>query len=175
MYVIAAAEPEIYVKAGILGPVEGSGWKLFTYQFVYFPGRTGVYTLVAIAAVGLFGWLVEQRHGPVAVVLIFLGAGVTGALAALAVYPLPLVSGANAGALGLVAAWALPDLRALRAGDYYEGDLLGTAAFAALLLVLPFAATPAASWLAGVVGGAVGLIIGYGLNGAWGPQTAGDL
>jgi hypothetical protein len=175
IYVIVAAEPAVYVKAGILGQVEGDWWKVLTYQFVYFPGHTGVYTLVAVGAVGLFGWLVEQRHGPGAVVMIFLGAGVSGALVALAVYPLPLISGANAGALGLLGAWAVPDLMALRAGDYYEGDLLGTGAFAVLLLLLPFAATPATSWLTGAVGGIVGLVIGYALNGAWGSRASSDL
>ena len=38
-----------------------------------------------------------------------------GALVALAVYPLPVVVGGNAGALALLAAWAAPDLRGARA------------------------------------------------------------
>ena len=58
-----------------------------------------------------------------------------------------IVSGANAAALALLAAWAVPDLEAARAGSDYEGDLLGVAAIAALLLALPFAA--AAGELAG--------------------------
>ena len=53
--------------------------------------------------------------------------------------PFPLVSGGNAAALALLAAWAAPDLRRARAGAYYEGDLLGAAAIAALLLAMPFA------------------------------------
>ncbi len=55
----------------------------------------------------------------------FFGAGATGALVASAVYTAPLVSGGNGAALGLLAAWAVPDLIDARAGDYYEGDLLG--------------------------------------------------
>ena len=82
---------------------------------------------------------------------------------ALAVYPLPIVSGANAGALGLLAAWAVPDLEAARARRYYDGDLLGVAAIAAVLLAMPFARREA-SWLAGVTGAAVGLVLGYGLS-----------
>ena len=74
----------------------------------------------------------------------------------------PFLSGANAGALALVAAWAGPDLRSLRRGEYYEGDLLGAGAFAALLLAIPFA-RPEASWLAGVIGGLLGLAIGLGM------------
>ena len=91
------------------------------------------------------------------------GASVTGALAAIAVYAEPIVSGANAGALALIAAWSIPDLRAARRGYYYDGDLLGAGAIAALLLVLPYA-RPEASWLAGVVGAVVGLIVGLGLE-----------
>ena len=67
----------------------------------------------------------------------------------------PIVSGANAGALALLAAWAAPRPVAARAGDYYEGDLLGTAAIAAVLLAMPYA-RPEVSWLAGVTGGALG-------------------
>ena len=72
-------------------------------------------------------------------------------------------SGGNAAALALLAAWAAPDLVAARAGAYYEGDLLGAAALAALLLALPFA-RPEASWLAGVTGAALGLAVGLGMH-----------
>ena len=85
-----------------------------------------------------------------------------GALAASAAYAVAVVSGGNAAALGLLAAWAVPDLRAARAGEDYEGDLLGAAAIAAALLAIPFA-RPEASWLAGVTGGALGLLLGLGL------------
>ena len=78
-------------------------------------------------------------------------------------YPLPVVLGGNAGALALLAAWAAPDLRAARAGDYYEGDLLGAGALAALLLAMPFVRGEA-SWLAGVAGGLIGLLVGLGLQ-----------
>src|SRR5436190_2003397 len=65
-------------------------------------------------------------------------------------------------ALALLAAWSSPDLAAARAGDYYEGDLLGTGALAALLLAVPFA-RPEVSWLAGLTGGALGALFGLGL------------
>jgi hypothetical protein len=73
------------------------------------------------------------------------------------------VSGGNAAALGLLVAWAVPDLTDARAGDYYEGDLLGVAAIAALLLAMPYA-RPEASWLAGVTGGVLGLVLGLGMH-----------
>jgi hypothetical protein len=144
MYVVTRAEPDLFVKMPILGPLEGDWWRLFTDQFAYIGENVGVYALVAITAVGLFGWLLEQRHGPVAVLAVFFVAGVTGGLAALA-------------------AWAVPDIKAARSRSYYEGDLLGAGVCAALLVVLPFAAVTA-SWLAGVVGGLIGLLAGYGLE-----------
>jgi hypothetical protein len=82
---------------------------------------------------------------------------------ALAVYPLPVVEGANAAALALLTAWAVPDLESARAGEHYEGDLLGTGAIAVLLLAIPFV-RPEVSWLAGVMGGALGLVVGLGVH-----------
>ena len=43
--------------------------------------------------------------------------------------------------------------------DYYEADLLGAAAIAAVLLAMPFA-RPEVSWLAGVIGGTLGSTVG---------------
>jgi hypothetical protein len=151
-------------KVVVVGPLQGDWWKLFTYPFGYFGGfYAGVYAFAALLAVGIFGWLLERRHGPAAVLAVFFGASATGALMALATYPLPVASGANAGALALLAAWAVPDLEAARAGRYYDGDLLGVAVIAAVLLAMPFA-RPEASWLAGAIGGLVGLMLGLGLS-----------
>ncbi len=57
--------------------------------------------------------------------MLFFSAGVTGGLAAEAVYTFPIVSGANAGALALLAAWAAPKLVSARAGEYYDGRSAG--------------------------------------------------
>ncbi len=150
-------------KLAVAGPLHGDWWKLLTTQFVYVAG--GLYAFVALLVVAIFGWLLERRLGPIFVLVLFFGAGAAGALVALAVYPFPAVLGANAGALALLGAWAAPDLRAARAGDYYEGDLLGAAALAALLLAMPFVLRlPEASWLAGVTGGVLGLLVGAGLQ-----------
>ncbi len=102
---------------------------------------------------------------------LFLAAGATGALVAEAVYPFPIVAGGNAAALALLAAWAAPDLRAARARDYYEGDLLGTGVLAALLLAIPFV-RPEESWLAGVTGAVLGLLVGLGLQRVERPSVA---
>jgi len=160
MWVVVHAEPALYGHAAIAGPLQGDWWKLFTNPFVYVDGW---YAFVALLTVAIFGWLVENRHGPAVVLALFFGASATGGLVADAVYQFPLVSGANGAALALVAAWAAPDLELARTGVYREGDLLGAGALAALLLAMPFA-RPEASWLAGVVGGMLGLAVGLGLH-----------
>jgi len=160
VWVLEHAKGDLYVHMAVLGPLNGEWWKLLTSEFAYL---SGVYAFVATVAVAVFGTLLERRHGPVVVLALFFGAGAAGALAALAAYPLPIVSGANAAALALIAAWAAPDLRAARGGTYYEGDLLGATAIALLLLLVPFA-RPEASWLAGVVGALIGLVAGYGIS-----------
>lgn len=149
-------------KLVVFGPLHGDWWKLLSSQLVYL---NGLYAFVALIAIAIFGWLLERRHGPVLVLALFLGAGASGALAALAAYPVAWVSGGNAAALALLAAWAAPDLQAARREHYYEGDLLGAGVLAALLLAIPFALVLAeASWLAGVTGGALGLLVGLGLR-----------
>jgi membrane associated rhomboid family serine protease len=158
-----------YVSVGklmIIGPLDGDWWKLFSTQFAYLDG---LYAFVTLLAVAIFGWLLEQRRGPVVALVVFFGAGVSGALLASAVYTFPVVSGANGAALGLLAAWAVPDLIDARAGNYYEGDLLGVAAIAALLLAIPYA-RPEASWLAGVTGAVVGLVLGFGMHRVGSPE-----
>jgi hypothetical protein len=147
-------------KLVVIGPLRGDWWKLLSTQLAYV---NGLYAFVTLLVVAIFGWLLERRYGPLVVLALFLAAGAAGALIALAVYPLPVVLGGNAGALALLAAWAAPDLRAARAGDYYEGDLLGAGALAALLLATPFVRGEA-SWLAGVSGGLIGLLVGLGLQ-----------
>ncbi len=156
-----------YVNLGklvIAGPLHGDWWRLFSSQFVYGRGfSSGLFMFATLLAVAVFGSLMERRHGPAVLLALFFGAGVAGALLAEATYAFPVVSGANAGALALLGAWVAPMLLAARAGDHYEGDLLGTAAIAAVLLAMPYA-RPEVSWLAGVTGGALGLVLGLGLG-----------
>jgi membrane associated rhomboid family serine protease len=143
----------------IAGPLHGDWWRLLTSQFAY---ANGFYQFITLGAIALFGWLLERRHGPIVVVALFFACGVTGALAEIASGS-PLVSGGNGAALGLLAAWAVPDLIARRKGTDYEADLLGVLAIAVVLLAMSLA-RPEASLLEGVVGGLVGLVLGYGLN-----------
>jgi membrane associated rhomboid family serine protease len=156
-----------YVNIGklwIVGPLHGDWWRLFSSQFVYGRGfSSGLFMFATLVSVAIFGTLIERRHGPWVVLALFFAAGVTGGLLAEAIYAFPILSGANAGALALLAAWAAPNLLAARAGDYYEGDLLATGAIAAVLLAMPYA-RPEVSWLAGVAGGLLGLTLGLGLS-----------
>jgi Rhomboid family len=149
-------------KLVVAGPLHGDWWKLLSSQFTY---NNGLYAFAALLAIAIFGWLLERRIGPLAVIALFLASGVSGALVADAAYSQAIVIGGNGAALGLLAAWAAPDLRAARSGAYYEGDLLGVGALAAVLLAMPFALPrPDPSWLAGVTGGAIGLVLGLGLH-----------
>jgi membrane associated rhomboid family serine protease len=159
-WIVWHAEPLAYLEMAILGPLHGDWWKIFTSQFTY---EHGLYAFLTLGTVAIFGWLLERRHGPFVVLALFLGAGAVGALVATAVYPFPVLAGGNAGALALLMAWAAPDLVAARRRSYYEGDLLGAAALAALLLAIPYA-YPEASWLAGVTGAVLGLLFGLGMR-----------
>ncbi|HEY7934507.1 MAG TPA: rhomboid family intramembrane serine protease [Solirubrobacteraceae bacterium] len=151
-----------YVNLGdllIIGPLHGDWWRLFTSQFAYV---SGLYEFAVVLAIAIFGWLLERRHGPLVVAALFFGAGAAGALAALSLYPAAIVSGANGPALALIAAWAMPDLLAAARKEDYEGDLLGAAAMAAIVLAMPLARTEA-SWVAGIAGLLIGSLAGFGL------------
>jgi membrane associated rhomboid family serine protease len=151
-------------KLIIVGPLHGDWWRLLSSPFLYGSGfSAGLAMFATLLAVAVFGGLLERRNGSLVVLLLFFAAEIAGALAAEAVYPAAVVTGANAGALALLAAWAAPNLRAARAGEYYEADLLGAGAFALVLLALPFARVEM-SWLAGVSGGVIGLVLGLGLG-----------
>jgi hypothetical protein len=163
-WVAVRAEPFVYSHLLLFNGVHGDWWRLLSTQFVYFSGGGGgVYAFIAIGAAGLFGWLLERRHGPVVVLALYLAAGTTGALVASATYTFPIVSGGNAAALALLMAWAAPDLIAARTRQPYEGDLAGAGVIAVLLLAVPFA-RPEASWLGGVTGAVIGLLVGLGLS-----------
>jgi membrane associated rhomboid family serine protease len=151
-------------KLIVIGPLHGDWWRPLSSSFLYGSGfSAGLAIFATLLAVAVFGGLLERRHGPLVVIFLFFAAQVAGTLAAEAVYPVAVVTGANAGALALLVAWAAPNLLAARAGKYYEADLMGAAAFAAVLLALPFARGEM-SWLAGVTGAALGLMLGAGLG-----------
>ncbi|MGA2013748.1 MAG: rhomboid family intramembrane serine protease [Solirubrobacteraceae bacterium] len=140
----------------IIGKPGQQWWRLFTAAFGY--GNTG-YAFVTLAAIALFGWLLERRHGPVPVILLFVLGGVGGLAATAAVYPDPFALGASGAALAMICAWATPDLLALRRGEEIEGDLLGAVAFALVVALMPLA-VPYDSWVADGVGAIAGFAVG---------------
>jgi membrane associated rhomboid family serine protease len=102
---------------------------------------------------------VERRHGFLVVALLFLAGGAGGMLVAASAESAPIATGGNGAALALLAAWAVPDLRDLRRGGEVEGDLIGVAVIAAVVLLMPLPIDDA-DWLAGITGLVVGLGLG---------------
>jgi membrane associated rhomboid family serine protease len=143
----------------LLGPLNGDWWRPLTTQFVY--GSTG-YEVAALAAIALFGTLLERRHGWWAPLLVFLVGGTAGMLLVVGIDEGSLAVGGNAAALALLAAWAMRDVVGRRQGRADESDLLGVLAIAALLVLLPVATTEAHA-MAGLGGGLAGILMGLGL------------
>jgi membrane associated rhomboid family serine protease len=141
----------------IVGKPGSHWWRLFTAPLTY--DNTG-YAFVTLTVIGLFGWLIERRHGPLVLLALFAIGAVGGTAATAAVYDLPGVLGANGAALALLCAWAVPDLLALRAGEEVEGDLIGAGVLAVVVALMPLA-LPEASWVSDAVGALGGLLVGY--------------
>jgi membrane associated rhomboid family serine protease len=112
-----------------------------------------------VVGLGLYGWLFERRHGPIATVLLFLLCG-PGALAiAVAIDPGTFVFGTNGAALGFLCAWAVPVLlERPRSDQDDDADLLGTLVIAVVLLLVPVLSQGSA--LAGLIGAALGALVG---------------
>jgi membrane associated rhomboid family serine protease len=141
----------------VIGKPTGHWWRVVTAAFTY--DNAGL-AFAVLAATMVFGWLLERRHGPVPVLVIFLVGAVGGVALTAVVYPAPIVLGGNGGALALIVAWAVPHLLALRRGEEAEADLLGAAAIAVVVALMPLA-DHNASWVADGVGIAAGL--GFGI------------
>jgi membrane associated rhomboid family serine protease len=143
-------------QLAVVGRPGAQWWRLVTAPFTY--DNTG-YAVVTLGTIALYGWLLERRHGPVPVLLLFLIGGVGGTAATAGVYAFPVVLGANGAALALLVAWAIPDLLAIRAGEDVEADLIGTAVIAAVVALMPLAVQDS-SWIADGVGVFAGLAVG---------------
>jgi membrane associated rhomboid family serine protease len=143
----------------VAGPVRGQWWRVVSSLFLY---GSAWYELAAVLAIGVYGWLLEQRHGPFVTLALFLLCGAGGIALTAAVDPTPLAIGGNGAALGLLCAWAVPDLLARARGEDYDGDLLGTLVIALVLLLMPLAVSEA-SPIAGFAGAAAGLLCGLAL------------
>ena len=167
--VVASVLVGVTLQAGVLdlrevalvGPLDGEWWRVFSALFAY--ANQG-HLLCALIGVGLFGWLLERRHGWWAPVLLFAAGGAVGMMAAAAVLPrpfepIPLTLGATGAAMAMLAAWAVPDLQQRRQGNETDSDMLGVAVIAGGLLLLPVA-VPQADPIANATGALVGLVLG---------------
>ena len=150
------------IRLIMFGAVGDEYWRPFTTTLLYPAVNFGgtAYELVTLGVTFLFGWLLERRHGHWAPLLVWLVG--TAAGAALVVLSSDYAMGGNAGALALLTAWSVRDLLAARRGDDVDADLLGVAAFAVVMLLLP-AAVREANPLAGAGGAVAGLLMGLGL------------
>jgi membrane associated rhomboid family serine protease len=143
----------------LASPLNGDWWRPITTQFLYLSTS---YEVAAIAAIAIFGTLLERRHGWWAPLAVFLIGGTAGMYLIVGLDQATVAIGGNAGALALVAAWAMRDILGRRKGREDEADLLGVLAVAVLLVLLPLA-TEDASSLAGLGGGIAGILMGIGL------------
>src|SRR5688500_3567045 len=144
----------------VLDPL-GEWWQVLTAPFVHF---NDWYQFAALGAVGLFGWLLERRNGPLVVLFTWL-LGASGGMAVVkAVEGDVLAVGASGGALALLCAWAVPPLlQRRREGGEDDVDLLGPAVIFVLLALMPVA-RPEVSEIATVVGILAGSLVGLALS-----------
>jgi membrane associated rhomboid family serine protease len=164
-YLAAVAGAFAPGDAIIVGKFDGDWWRVLTAPFVHLSGgglvfAGGAYQFATMVAIAIFGSALERRHGSAVVLMIALLAGAGGMLVATAIEPNPIAAGANGMALGLLGAWAVPDLLAWRRDRDWEGDLMGAAVIAAVLLLMPLA-VDFANAVAGVSGALIGLLAGF--------------
>jgi membrane associated rhomboid family serine protease len=114
--------------------LDSDAWKYVVPGFVY---TNAWYQLAALLAIGIYGWRLELRHGPVLVVALFIACGLGGNAIAAAVGADDFIFGAPGAALGMIAAWALPDVLRARRGIEHDGDLIGTAVIAVVVALMP--------------------------------------
>ena len=146
----------------------GEWWQVLTAPFIQ---TNGWYQFAALGALGVFGWLLERRNGPLTVVVVWLLAASGGmAMAKLTddgftlLTGSPIVVGASGGALGLLCAWAVPILLARRRrGDSEDdADMLAAGAIFVLLALMPLAQdviSPVATATGIVAGCLCGLVL----------------
>lgn len=148
--------------AALVGPVDGEWWRVASTTFLY---DNAWYQFSAVLAIGVFGWSLERRHGPVLVLALFAACGVGGTAVAAVLEDFPVALGGVGAGLGLLAAWAIPVMRARKrtGDDDDDADLLGAFVIGAALALMPVA-TPDANGIAAAVGLALGAACGLMLD-----------
>jgi len=145
---------------------DGDPWRFLTASLL---NEGTAAQFAAVVGLGLFGWLIERRRGPIAVVALFALCGPGGLAVAAAVDPNAIVFGTHGAALGLLCAWLVPVLIGRSRGEDDDADLLGVAVIATVLLLVPLLSQGSA--LAGLFGGAFGAIAGLGFAAARRPRA----
>jgi membrane associated rhomboid family serine protease len=145
---------------GLLVPIDGEAWRLFTAPFAYVDVG---YLFVVALALAIFGPGVERRLGSLTTAVLLLACGSLGMLAASGIADaqdeVVAIAGGNGMALSAVAAWfAIRRSEARHAVDR-DYDPIGVAVAAGVLLALPiFEST--ADVFAGLAGALVGALAG---------------
>jgi membrane associated rhomboid family serine protease len=158
-----AADRPLVDFGAIVGPVGHQWWRYLAAPFVY--DDIG-FLFVVCVAVGLFGSALERRLGSLATLLLAIGCGALGMLAAdgieSALYShghILVAIGGNGLALGLIAAWAVVKAGELRAYPDEDVEVIGVAIAAAVLIATPLL-EDSANIFAGLGGGIVGALAG---------------
>jgi membrane associated rhomboid family serine protease/DNA-directed RNA polymerase subunit RPC12/RpoP len=145
----------------IVGPVDSEWWRYFAAPFVY--DDIG-YLFACGLAIAIFVPGLEARLGAIPAILLIVGAGALGMLAADGLETafgdgVLVAAGGNGIALGCLAAWVVLRDAERRADPTEEYDRIAVAVAAAVLLLLPLVEDFADPW-AGVAGGLVGAACG---------------
>lgn len=163
LLVLQRAVPWSPAEVGaIAGPVSSEVWRYVTAPFVYDDIGALIVTAVAIA---IFGTAVERRLGSLATLTLIVACGSGGMLAADAAASAGLddflvAAGGNGVALGLLGAWLMLRRAEARTTLTEPVDMIAVVVVAVVLLMLPLVEVYADP-IAGVAGGAVGLLLGY--------------
>lgn len=173
LVVSAAADLPAWDLGAIAGPIDGEWWRYFTAPFFY---EDVGYLFACGVGIALFLPGVERRVGSIGALLLALGCGALGMLAAGGLDSsvgdgVPVAAGGNGIALGALGAWVVMRDAERRADPTAEYDRIAVAIAAVVLLALPLVEDFANPW-AGVVGGLVGAACG--LAAALGGRTSNE-
>ena len=160
LYVIErSTDLGIFDLGAVIGPLDGDWWRIVAANFIY---ENVGYLLAVGVTVAIFGASLERRYGSLVPLIGFVVAGAAGMYLATVVEDFPIALGGNGAALGLLCMWLVRDLRDRRAGVDTDTDLLGVAAIAAVLALMPLLETTADGW-AGLGGAVAGAVLGLAL------------
>ncbi|MDX6580944.1 MAG: hypothetical protein QOI10_128 [Solirubrobacterales bacterium] len=156
-----ASNLSIYDLGAIAGPVGDHWWRYFAAPFVY--DNIG-YLFACGLAIAIFLPAIERRVGLIASILLVLGCGALGMLAADGLEStfgdgIFAAAGGNGIALGVVCAWLVIRDAERRADPTEEYDQVAVAVVLAVLLLLPVVDDWASVW-AGLGGAFVGAACG---------------